>query len=448
MDDFFSDMIGTLAVIIVIAEIISSKALLPRNIWSTKDWKGILIAGLTGGLFGIYANLSGVPYNGAFITVRDVGPILAGYMAGPFGGIIAGVICGVHRYFMGGLTAKACIAATCLIGFFSGFFFDNRRGEKVKISTSLEVGAFSEIGHLVLVLLLVEPFETAVDIVGKIAIPFILVNSIGFTLLIQIMYFIETQQKMQTDQSKLDTELETAKTIQRSMLPPVTDEFPCKIANDAFSIAAYIEPAKKVGGDFYDFFFVGHRHFAFLIADVSGKGIPAAMFMANSKLILQNCLKDIRDLSEAVRVANEMICAHNEAGMFVTAWIGILDLESLNLNFVSAGHNPPVLFRDNKSEFMRYKNSFILGGMEGAKYKVNELQLQKGDVLYLYTDGVSEADNKDEELFGEARIEKCLNKLEDPAVNEVISAVNKSMAKFVAGHEQFDDITMLAIKIN
>ena len=448
MGEFFSNLIGTLAVIIVISEIISSSTVIPRVLWTKRDWKSILLAGLIGGLFGIYANLSGVPYKGAFITVRDTGPILAGYMAGPFGGFIAGVICGVHRYTMGGITAVACIAATCLIGFFSGFFFDNRRGEAIKVSTSLKVGAFSEMGHLLMVLLLVEPFDTALDIVKTIAIPFILVNSFGFTLMIQVMKFIETQKKMQSDQDKLDTELETAKNIQRSLLPPITEDYPCKSADNKFSIATYIEPAKKVGGDFYDFFYIDKTHFAFLIADVSGKGIPAAMFMATSKMILQNCLRDISDFSEAVEMANERMCVNNDAGMFVTSWIGILDLETMALKYVNAGHNPPILFRDNKSEYLRNKNSFILAGMEGMKYKVNDLQLNKGDIIYLYTDGVSEADNKDEELYGEARLEKCLNKLSDPDADEVINAVNKSLDKFVNGHEQFDDITMLALKIN
>ena len=146
-------------------------------------------------------------------------------------------------------------------------------------------------------------------------------------------------------------------------------------------------------------------------------------------------------------MANENLCTNNEAGMFVTAWIGMLDLNDMSLKYVSAGHNPPIMVHDGKAEYMSFKKSFILAGMEGTAYNENTIQLSKGDVIYLYTDGVSEASDKNNELFGEERLLKCLNKARDGSPDDIIRAVNKDVDKFVAGYEQFDDITMLAIKI-
>ncbi len=446
MVNFFPNLVGTIAVILVVTEIISGFEVFVGS--GQRNWKTYLFAGLVGGLFGVYANLTGVEYRSAIITVRDAGPMLAGYLAGPFGGVIAGLICGIHRYTMGGITAQACIAATCLIGFFCGFFFDNRRGEKIKMKTALSVGAGMEMFHLLLVLLLVEPFETAVDIVTVIAIPFIIVNSIGFAMMVTVLDYLEVQRQLMNDKTRMESELEVAKTIQMSLLPPVTAEFPFKTTNYVFDLGTLILPARKVGGDFYDFFMIDRTHFAFLISDVSGKGIAAAMFMASAKMTLQNCLKDFHDLGQAVRRANETMCQNNEAEMFVTSWIGVLDLETLEVKFVSAGHNPPLLIRNGKAEYIKYKNSFILAGMKGVKYNVNSIQLQKDDALYLYTDGVSEASNKENELYGEARLQKCLNGMETIVPNEIVKAVNKDVEKFVAGHEQSDDITMMAIKIN
>ena len=447
MTEMFTDLIGTLAIILVITEILSGSQLY-KKIGAKSTWQQYAVAGIVGGLFGIYANLTGIEYNGAMITVRDTGPMIAGYIAGPFGGIIAGIICGIHRYFMGGITASACIAATCLIGFFSGFYFENRKGEKIQVWKAFWLGASLEMFHLLMVLLIVQPFDTALDIVTTIAIPFILVNALGFSIMIAVLYFIDQQKKMVAESGRVDAELETAKTIQRSLLPPINEEYPSKHADYKFDIAAYMEPAKKVGGDFYDFFFVGHHRFAFLIADVSGKGIPAALFMSTAKMTLQNSLRDFRSLPEAVQMANENLCTNNEAGMFVTAWIGMLDLNDMSLKYVSAGHNPPIMVHDGKAEYMSFKKSFILAGMEGTAYNENTIQLSKGDVIYLYTDGVSEASDKNNELFGEERLLKCLNKARDGSPDDIIRAVNKDVDKFVAGYEQFDDITMLAIKIN
>ena len=260
--------------------------------------------------------------------------------------------------------------------------------------------------HLCVVLLMVRPFETAVEIVRQIAVPFIAVNALGFALMIIIMNYTEKQRDLALERSRLRSELEVANVIQHSLLPQITQDYP---GRQELDVSGSMEAAKEVGGDFYDVFYVDPTHLAFVIGDVSGKGVPAALFMASSKITLQNCIRDIPDLAQAVETANNALCARNEAEMFVTLWVGILDFTTGELRFVSAGHNPPVLLREDKAQYLRCKNGFVLAGMEGAKYRENSVQLQKGDLLYLYTDGVTEAEDKSHQLFGEERLLTCFD---------------------------------------
>ena len=445
MDTLFAKLIGTLAVILVIAAIIGGSDFLNRLVTSKRDGKYTLLAGLLGGMFGIYGNISGVAFNGAVISVRDIGPMLAGFVGGPWGGLLGGVIAGVHRYTMGGITAQACIIATCCIGTMCGLLSQKYHDRLIKPWMAMIIGALMECFHLLVVLIMVKPFETALDIVKTIAAPFILVNAIGFTLMIAVMAYIENQRNLTAERGRIQSELEVATVIQKSLLPPISDTYP---GRTEFNIQGYMRPAKQVGGDFYDCFFLSQDKRAFLIADVSGKGIPAALFMASAKITLQNCIRDFFDLPEAIRLANNSICANNEAEMFVTAWIGVLDIKTGGVDYICAGHNPPVLITGQGPEYIRYRGGFVLGGMEGLNYKPQHLDLKPGDVLFLYTDGVTEAENAAKDLYSESRLEACLAALKDPDAGTVIEAVKADVANFVQGEDPSDDMTMLCIRIN
>ena len=443
MGILFSNMIGTLAVIFVIAFFIGGSDLLPMFLGMKRNWKFILTAGIVGGAFGIYGNLTGTSLNGAVISVRDIGPMMAGFFGGPLGGLLGGLIAGAHRLTMGGITAKACIVATCIIGVLCGLLSRRSHDQLIRPRFAFCVGIVMEALHLGIVLLMVKPFETALDIVRQIAIPFILVNALGFTLLISLTTYVEKQRNLILEQNRLQSELNTANVIQRSLLPPITDSYP---GRSEFSIRASMTPAKVVGGDFYDVFFVDQDRIAFLIADVSGKGIPAALFMASAKITLQNCIRDFSDLAEAVEKANDSLCANNEAEMFVTAWIGILDIPSGRVEYVCAGHNPPVLIAREGARFIRDRGGFVLGGMEGTPYRQHSLQLQPGDSIYLYTDGVTEAMNTVRELYGEGRLQECLKWLHNVDPQTVLDRVHYDVAQHVKRAEQFDDITMLCLR--
>ena len=207
--------------------------------------------------------------------------------------------------------------------------------------------------------------------------------------------------------------------------------------------------AKEVGGDFYDFYFVGEDRIAFLVADVSGKGIPAAMFMMTSKTIIKGYAESGIPVNDVFTVANEKLCESNEAGMFVTAWRGVLELKTGLVEFANAGHNPPLVrHRNGKFEYLRVRPGLVLAGMEDIKYKKNELKLSAGDEIFLYTDGVTEATNEDDALYGEERLLSFLNTLGDISSQEICNAVKEDVSRFVGETPQSDDITMLCLKYN
>ena len=246
--------------------------------------------------------------------------------------------------------------------------------------------------------------------------------------------------------ARIDQELEYAKAIQLSAMPRVFPPYPDR---SEFEIFASMRAAKEVGGDFYDFYLLGEDRLAFMIADVSGKGIPAAMFMMTSKTLIKSLAESGLEIDEVFTAANNHLCENNDAGMFVTAWMGIIDLKTGLVSFTNAGHNPPVVKRGNGSfAFLRGNSGFVLAGIEDFPYSKGELQLMPGDTIYLYTDGVTEATNEQEELYEEDRLLQALNKNRTEDMETLCRAVQESVDAFADGAPQFDDITMLAMQFN
>ena len=238
--------------------------------------------------------------------------------------------------------------------------------------------------------------------------------------------------------ARIDRELEYAKQIQLSALPT---NFP---KGDDYSIYAQMIAAKEVGGDFYDFYKLNDTTVAFLAADVSGKGIPAAMFMMTAKTIIKDLAESGMTVNEIFTKANEKLCENNESGMFVTAWMGILDITTGNMQFANAGHNPPLLKRaDGSFEYLKTRAGFVLAGMEGIRYRAGELILHPGDRLFLYTDGVPEATNTENKLYGEDRLLSFMNCNSAVEATELLPALKADIDAFVGDAPQFDDITMV-----
>ncbi len=251
--------------------------------------------------------------------------------------------------------------------------------------------------------------------------------------------------------ARIDADLEIAKAIQTSVLPNVFPPFPDR---HEFELFASMNAAKEVGGDFYDFYMVGRDTLGFLIADVSGKSIPGAMFMMTGKTIIKSLAESGLPPADVFTIANEKLCEGNDAQLFITAWMGYLDLDTGVVHVANAGHNPPVLIRDGKAEYVRLRPGLMLAGRNGMVYREQTLQLQEGDILYLYTDGVTEAMDSDENMYGESRLKELLSFGDDyPApsgangiAGAVCEAVTADLESFVKGAEQSDDITMLCIR--
>ena len=246
--------------------------------------------------------------------------------------------------------------------------------------------------------------------------------------------------------ARIDKELEFAKRIQHSALPSVFPPYPNR---KEFSIYASMNTAEAVGGDFYDFYLLGEDKLAFLVADVSGNGVPAAMFMMRAKTLIKSFAESGMDIDDIFVHTNDNLCEGNDAGMFVTAWMGILDLSTGLVSYANAGHNPPAICRKNgEYEYLKTKANFVLAGMRGIKYRKNELQLRPGDEIFLYTDGVTEAQDLDKRFFGGDRLLASLNEQRGKSVEEICGSVIADVNTFAGKADQFDDITMLSVRFS
>ena len=247
------------------------------------------------------------------------------------------------------------------------------------------------------------------------------------------------------EKERIGTELSLATQIQEGMLPNIYPAFP---GRQEFDIFASMDPAREVGGDFYDFFLVDDDHLCIVMADVSGKGVPAALFMMACKIILQNNAMMGKSPAQILADTNAAICSNNKMEMFVTVWLGILEISTGIITAANAGHEYPAWQKtpDGPFELLKDKHSFVLGGMPGMKYKQYELQLTSGTKLFLYTDGVTEATDSDNHLFGTQRMLAALNEKIDLAPMQVLKNVRIHVDDFVKDAEQFDDLTMLCLE--
>lgn len=255
--------------------------------------------------------------------------------------------------------------------------------------------------------------------------------------------YIANFSKITAEKERIGAELSVAAQIQKDMLPNSSLTFP---ERKEFSVYASMNPAKEVGGDFYDFFMIDDSHLALVIADVSGKGIPAALFMVISKTLLKNHALMGESPKEILMNVNEQLCENNQAQMFVTVWVAILDIKTGKLTAANAGHEYPAIQKSG-GEFTLYKDThgFVLAGMEHMKYREYEVQLEPGDTIFVYTDGVTEAADETEQLYGTERLIHALNLQKGVSPKELLYGVQKDIDMFVGDTIQFDDITMLAM---
>ena len=263
-------------------------------------------------------------------------------------------------------------------------------------------------------------------------------------MLAELENYIANLSRVTAEKERIGAELDIAKHIQASMLPCIFPAFP---ERKEFDIYATMEPAKEVGGDFYDFFMVDDTHLAIVMADVSGKGVPAALFMVIGKTLIKDHTTPGRDLGKVFTEVNQLLCESNSEELFITAFEGVLDLVTGEFVYVNAGHEMPFICKAG-GDFEPYKirAGFVLAGMEGMKYRAGSTRLEPGDKIFQYTDGVTEATNLKNELYGMNRLGAILNKVKGGTPNDILPAIKKDIDEFVGDADQFDDITMLCLE--
>ena len=260
------------------------------------------------------------------------------------------------------------------------------------------------------------------------------------------LQYVDQVKRVTAEKERIGAELTMANAIQRSQLPRLFPPFPNR---HEFNLFATMKPAKEVGGDFYDFFMVDNDHVALVMADVSGKGVPAALFMMVTRMLIKSRLQSGESVAEALTNVNRQLCENNELGYFVTVWLAVLEIPTGKGVAVNAGHEHPVLRRsDGKYELVLYRHSLAVAAMDGVRFRQHEFQLCPGDSFFVYTDGVTEATNGEHELFGTDRMLEALNKEPDAEPDQLLKNVMDDIHRFMDGEDQFDDITMMCLKYN
>ena len=267
----------------------------------------------------------------------------------------------------------------------------------------------------------------------------------GFNKMLEdLQLYIKNLRETTALNERIESELTLAHQIQASMLPRVFPPFPHRNDIDIFAL---MDPAKEVGGDFYDFFLVDKNKLCFLIGDVSGKGVPAALFMMINKVLLKNEGMSGNSPAQILSKVNNIISKDNEELMFVTIFCVVLDLVTGEVCFANAGHNPPLMGSlESGFEYLKPDHNFVLGVKADVNFTLNKTAMRRGDTFFLYTDGVTEALNKESKLFSEPRLQQCLNAAKDQGAAGLIQKIRKDINEFAQGAEQSDDITMLAVK--
>jgi len=255
-----------------------------------------------------------------------------------------------------------------------------------------------------------------------------------------VCHNIEELTRVTAEKERFETELNVARQIQSEALPQGYPPFP---ERSDFDLYATMTPAKEVGGDLYDYLLLDQDHLLIVVGDVSGKGVPAALFMMTAKTLIDSYAEHGLSPKEIFEKTNEQLCKGNESGLFVTCWLGIFTFSTGELKFANAGHPFPVLFHEGDYTYLENKPNLVLAGMEGLPYAEHSVKLNKGDSIFIFTDGVTEASDAQRNLYGEERLLKVMKETEKLSAPEALEAVHKSINDFVGQAEQFDDITML-----
>ncbi|MBI4814268.1 MAG: SpoIIE family protein phosphatase [Methanobacterium sp.] len=444
----FTDLVEKVCVIVVIAYLLTRLKYFTEVLDGKLTIRNQLIMILIFGGISIYGSYSGVNIFGAIANVRDLGPMVAGLVGGPIVGLGAGLIGGLHRLTMGGFTCIPCSLSTILAGLFAGIIYLANKKRFIGIWGAVLFSILFETFHMILALILASPFAQALEVVEDLYIPMILANAVGMFIFAFMITNLIKERATKKERDKLSAqlerrkkELEIAQQIQESFLPHTIPFI------ENYDLAASSIPAQEVGGDFYDFIPISSEQTGLTIGDVSGKGIPAALFMAFSRTLLRAKACRNPGVGRMIESVNNFINEEPHSNMFVTLFYSILDSSRNKLTFVNAGHNPPLLLRNENGEIIRLSTGgVVLGAMKGLKMGEKTIDMYPQDLLVLYTDGVTEAINQQEDQFGEERVIKLIKDNRGMSSEDLKNLIIDTVYDFASGTPQADDITIMVLR--
>ncbi len=442
-------LVENMSVIILFAYLLTRTKFFVRTLTSKHTLKVRAVLILVFGAFSIFGTYAGIDILGAVANVRDLGPMIAGLLGGPFVGIVVGLIGGVHRFFVGGFTVVPCSLATFLAGLLGGLIFIANKGKFIGVAKAAVFAISMESLHMVMALFLAQPFSEALSVVESVSFPMIFANALGMMFFAFIISNRITELKTTEERDKYMVELERkkqelkiARDIQRSFLPETSPKI------DGIEISASNQPALEVGGDFYDFIPISSDKWGLLIADVSGKGIPAALFMALSRTLVHASTVGNSSVADSIKRANKLVYADARSGAFVTLFYGILDSKQMTFTYVNAGHNPPILLKEGSSDIVLLKaKGLALGAIEEVELQEVEVNLTRGDEIILFTDGVTEAVDGRNVQFGQDRLVKLIKDNHGLSPGDLTAKIHSEIDLFAHNHQQFDDVTLMILKV-
>ena len=443
------DLIKTACVVVAFAYVLTRTGFFAQILDKKFSFKNQAILILLFGALSVFGTYGGLILpSGAIANIRDLGPMVAGLVGGPVVGLGAGLIGGLHRYFLGGFVCIPCALSTVIAGLLGGAIYRLKRGEFVAVWQAILFAVFMESLHMGLTLLIAKPYEQALGVVKEVILPMTGANALGMAIFAFIIRNLITERRTAEEKEsyrreleRTEYEMETARGIQQSFLP----ESPPII--EGFELAALNLPARQVGGDFYDFIPVSEGKWGIIIADVSGKGVPAALFMALSRTLVRANVADNPTASQAMQKANRLISQEAKMGMFVTLFYAVLDPEKRRLQYVNAGHNPPFVVKKSSGDVILLRASGIaMGVIDDVSLEEKEIELDSNDIVVFYTDGITEAINSAGEQFGEKRLVETINRNADLPVKDLVGRVKDEVFTFAQDQPQFDDFTLVILK--
>ncbi len=441
--NFLVSLLEKMCVFVVIAYLVTRTKYFTNILDHKFTRKNLFFFILIFGLIAIFAVASGIDIFDTEADMADLAPITAGLVGGPVAGLLVGIIGGVSRYLVGGTGSVIISLSIVLSGLFAGFIYLLNRQRFIGMIGAV-VYTFLVGLITVLVVILIYPQEATYII--DVGYPLILSNTLGMLIFGFIISNLIKERKTSRERDKYSRELEwkkkelqIARNIQKSFLPKVIPQL------KNFDLFALNIPAMEVGGDFYDFIPIGEDKMGLVIADVSGKSVPAALFMAFSRTILQ--AKATKNPESTINDVNNFITREAEDGMFVTLFYAVLDLPEKTLSYVNAGHNPPMIFNGKNEDIKELKTrGMALGVLEEAEFQEKEIKLERNDLILFYTDGVTEAINEREEQFGEKRLLELLKENTSLSTQKLTDKIIREVNEFSRGQTQFDDITLMVLK--